>query len=97
MRNRLDELVGRLALAPTDRALDGLEAEVGRSIVRERRNALTARALAPVRLASIGLAVAMGVTAGGAAATSAMLKPQPVRVFSLADTLAPSSLLEGRR
>jgi hypothetical protein len=51
--------------------------------------------LAPVRVASLGLALAMGVTAGGAAATAALLNPQPLSVFSSAAHLAPSNLLEG--
>ena len=97
MSDRLDGLVYQLALAPADRPLDGLEAEIGSSILRERREAKTARELAPVRLASVGLALAMGVTAGGAAATSAILKPHPLEVFSSSDHLAPSSLLEGQR
>lgn len=95
MSDRLDELVGRLAGSPTDRPLDGFEAEIGRSIARRRRDAKEAVMLAPVRVASIGLALAMGVTAGGAAATWVLLKPQPLSVFSSSAHLAPSSLLEG--
>jgi hypothetical protein len=95
MSDRLDDLVGRLAGSPPDRPLDGFEAEVGRSIARRRRDMRDAVTLAPVRVASLGLALAMGVTAGGAAATAALLNPQPLSVFSSSAHLAPSNLLEG--
>jgi hypothetical protein len=95
MSDRLDELVGRLAGSPLDHSLDGFEAEIGRSIVRRRRDMKDAALLAPVRVASVGLALAMGVTAGGAAATASLLKPQPLSVFSSTAHLAPSNLLEG--
>ena len=95
MSDRLDELVGRLAGSPPDRSLDGFEAEIGRSIARRRRDLKDAALLAPVRVASVGLALAMGVTAGGAAATASLLKPQPLSVFSSSAHLAPSNLFEG--
>lgn len=97
MSDRLDELVGRLAGSPTDRALDGLEADVGRHILLRRQEARANRFLAPVRVASIGLALAMGVTAGGLNAAAAVARPQASGVFSGAAELAPSTLLEGRR
>ncbi|WP_394760757.1 hypothetical protein [Phenylobacterium sp.] len=96
MSERLDELVARLANAPTDRVLDDLEVEVGRSILLRRRDALAVSALAPVRFASIGLALAMGVTAGGAVAAAAMRAPTAYVTFSSSAHLAPSTLLEGR-
>ena len=95
MSDRLDELVGRLAGSPSDRSLDGFESEIGRSIARRRRDLKDTALLAPVRVASVGLALAMGVTAGGAAATASLLKPQPLSVFSSSAHLAPSNLLEG--
>ena len=95
MRDRLDELVGRLAGSPLDRTLDGFETEIGRSVARRRRDMKDAALLAPVRVASLGLALAMGVTAGGAAATAALLNPQPLSVFSSSAHLAPSNLLDG--
>ena len=95
MSDRLDDLVGRLAGSPLDCPLDGFELEVGRTIARRRRDAKEAALLAPVRVASIGLALAMGVTAGGAAATASLLKPQPLSAFSSSAHLAPSNLLEG--
>ncbi|HQR88588.1 MAG: hypothetical protein B7Y81_16880 [Caulobacter sp. 32-67-35] len=96
MSERLDELVARLAASPTDRSLDGLDGEVGRSIAHRRREVRTLAALAPVRVASVGLALAMGVTAGGAVAASALVGPHPYGTFSVAANLAPSTLLEGR-
>jgi len=95
MSERLDELVARLAASPTDRSLDGLDAQIGHSIANRRREARTQAALAPVRVASIGLALAMGVTVGGALATSAIVAPHPYGTFSIAANLAPSTLLEG--
>lgn len=94
MSDRLDKLVGGLAGAPLDRPLDGFETEIGRSIARRRRDMKDAALLAPVRIASLGVALAMGVTAGGAASTMAFLTPQPLSVFSPSTHLAPSSLLE---
>ena len=96
MSDRLDELVGRLVGSPIDCRLDGLEAEIGRSIALRRRDAKAAKLLAPVRIASVGLALAMGVTAGGATAMATFLRPQPLSVFSSSAHLAPSDLLEGR-
>lgn len=95
MSDRLDELIERLAGAQVDRPLDSFESEVGQSIARRRREAKDAMQLAPVRVVSVGLALAMGVTAGGAAATVTLLKPQPLSVFSSSAHLAPSNLLEG--
>ena len=97
MSDRLDELVRRLAGSPADRPLDGLEADIGRRILESRREARTTTALAPVRIASVGLALAMGITVGGVTAAAAMAGTRPSGVFSAATQLAPSTLLEGRR
>ncbi|ODT85032.1 hypothetical protein [Phenylobacterium sp. SCN 70-31] len=97
MSERLDELVDRLAASPADRSLDGLEAQIGRSIASRRRDARALAALAPVRFASVSLALAMGLTAGGAVAASAALAPQHDGAFSSGAHLAPSNLLEGHR
>jgi hypothetical protein len=94
MSERLDDLIARLAASPTDRRLDGLESEIGRRIGVRRREARTALALAPVRVASIGIALALGVTAGGAAATAAIMTPKAFGTFSAGANLAPSTLLE---
>jgi hypothetical protein len=95
MSERLDDLVARLAATAVDRPLDGLEAEIGRHIMIQRRDAGATAALAPVRVASIALALAMGVTAGGAVATAAITGPQVYGTFSSSANLAPSTLLEG--
>lgn len=97
MSDRLDDLLGKLAAAPIDRGLEGLEADVGRAIRRRRGDLHTTALLAPVRIASIGLALAMGITAGGVTAAAAMAGQRPSGVFSGAANLAPSTLLEGRR
>ena len=97
MSERLDELVDRLAAVPADRSLEGLEAEIGRRVAARRRDARALAALAPVRFASVTLALAMGLTAGGAVAASAALAPQHDSAFSSGAHLAPSNLLEGRR
>ena len=97
MSDRLDELVGRLAGSPTDRGLEGLESEIGRRIHLRRQEARATTLLAPIRVASIGLALAMGVTAGGLTAATAMAEPRASGVFSGVADLAPSTLLEGRR
>lgn len=97
MSDGLDARIARLGAEPTPRRLDGLEAEVARSIAASRREAAASAALAPVRLASIGLALALGVTAGSAVATAAVLSPRSYGTFSAAAHLAPSTLLEGCR
>lgn len=97
MSERFDDLIARLVSTPTDRSLDGLDAEIGRSILRRRHEARTVSVLAPLQMASLGLALAVGVTAGGAAAISAASKPQSFGAFSSVAHLAPSMLLEGEQ
>lgn len=97
MSERFDELVARLATSPTDRALDGFDAEIGQTIASRRQEARTLAALAPVRIASVGLALAIGVTAGVAATASKIVEPHPYGTFEVAANLAPSTLLEGDR
>jgi hypothetical protein len=94
MDKRLDQLFEQLAAAPADRSLDFLDFEVGRAIGRRRGEARIASALAPVRVASVGLALAMGVTVGGVTAIVAPLQPAS---FSMAANLAPSTLLDSGR
>lgn len=94
MSERLDELLGRLATTAPDGSLDHLETDVWRTIRLRQRDARTVAALAPVCVASIGLALAMGITVGSATAANAIAQPNglssPVR-------LAPSNLLEDGR
>lgn len=96
MDEGLDGLIARLAAQPVSGRLDGLELEVGRSIIQRRCSAATAAALTPVRIASIAMAMALGVTVGGAAATAAFATPHGYGAFSGAAHLAPSTLLGAR-
>ena len=91
----LDHLFARSAAAPIDRSLAGFEAEVGRAIRRRRAEARIVSALGPVRFASIGLALAIGVTVGGVATKLSIGASHSAEFFSAAGDLAPSSLLEG--
>lgn len=94
MTQRLDHLVGRLAAAPADRTLDGLEAGVGRSIIARRAQSRASAALAPVGVASVGLALAIGLAAGGVTAVASASGQPQAQTFLLASNLAPSSLLD---
>jgi hypothetical protein len=97
MSDRLDELIDRLAAGPTDRSLHRLEADVGRGIRRRRSEARATTLLASVRIASVGIALAMGITTGGVTAAAVLAGPRASGIFSGAANLAPSTLLEGRR
>jgi hypothetical protein len=94
MRDPLEQWMAQLAVAPTDRALDGLEAEVGRDIAVRRREARMDRALLPARLAVVAAAVLLGAAAGGAAVLNAQRAAQPTGMFAAAARLAPSTLLD---
>ncbi|HEY5410059.1 MAG TPA: hypothetical protein VIJ94_04965 [Caulobacteraceae bacterium] len=94
MNDRLDQLVEQLAASPTDRSLDDLQAQVSRGVAKRTVRLRTAAALAPVRVASIGLALAIGVAAGGLAAASSAAAPKPSGAFTVAAALAPSTLLD---
>jgi hypothetical protein len=96
MSEKLDHLIERLAAAPTDHSLHGLETEIVLAISRRRVEARTAQTLAPFEAAAIGLAMALGLTVGVMTAAAAA----PARhadAFAVAPELAPSTLLEGRR
>jgi len=95
MANDLDQLLARLAHETPRTSLDGLEAAVMAGIARQRAELRASRALAPIRAASVGLALAFGVTAGGMAAATSFTEPHRLDTFSAAAHLAPSTLLEG--
>jgi hypothetical protein len=95
MTRDLDDWIAELAAAPPDHSLVGLEASVSGAIAARRGEARMLRALAPVRLATLGVALAMGVTAGGAATRAAIRTPSPSGAFAAATQLAPSTLLDG--
>jgi len=97
MPNDLDDLLNRLAREAPDASLDGLEDAVLGAVARRRDALRAARALAPVRVASLGLALAVGVTAGGMAAATTLAEPHRLDTFSSSAHLAPSTLLEGGR
>jgi hypothetical protein len=96
-KNSLDDWIVSLAAAPADRSLDALETEIGRAIAARRGEARTVKALAPMRVASIGLALLMGVTAGSAAAMAAIRLPGPGGPLAAGTQLAPSTLLDSAR
>ncbi|MDO8912123.1 MAG: hypothetical protein Q7V13_09750 [Phenylobacterium sp.] len=95
MRNDLDHLMSRLADARPERSLDGFEHVVLQGVAKRREELQAAQALTPVRVASIGVALAIGVTTGGMAAASTLTQPPQVSPFSTVAHLAPSTLLEG--
>ena len=97
MNERLDHLVERLAASPTDHSLAHFEAQVARGIAGRRAQVRTDAALAPVGVASIALALVIGVMAGGLTAASTAAPRTSVGSFSVAADLAPSTLLEGGR
>lgn len=97
MTDRLDQLMAGLAAAPTDRALDGFDAEVASGIARHRAEAKAAASLGPAQLASLGLALAIGVAAGSVAAASAAPPANQFNSFAINPQLAPSTLLDGPR
>ncbi|ODT86347.1 hypothetical protein [Phenylobacterium sp. SCN 70-31] len=96
MSECLDRLMADLAATPADARFDSMEAEVIRRIVALREEARVLAELLPVRVASIVLALAMGVTTGAALVASAVVTPRPYAVLSSAGHFAPSTLLEGR-
>jgi hypothetical protein len=96
MDERLDDLVKQLAAEPADRSLDGFEARVNLGVSRRRALARATSMLAAVRTASIGLALATGVTAGGFTGARLIVAPRTSGAFSAAADLAPSTLLDGQ-
>jgi hypothetical protein len=95
MTRHLDDWIATLAAAPADRPLEALDAEIGRDIAARRREARAVKALAPLRMATVAGALAIGVTAGGAVAMAGIGAPHPAGPFAAATQLAPSALLEG--
>ena len=95
MRDDVDHLMARLAAVGAERSLDGLEQAVLRGVARQREEIRGAKALAPIRVASIGLALAIGVTTGGMAAATTFSQAPQLSPFSTAAYLAPSTLLDG--
>jgi hypothetical protein len=92
MSDHLDQMLRRLADAPLDHGLDDIEAGLGREIRRRAAESRAAATLRPVLFASVGMALAAGVTVGGMTAAH---DDTPVR--DAASALAPSTLLESGR
>ena len=97
MRPQLDALFCELATQPPDRVLARLEVEVLDRVAQQRDARRLAAALAPVRVAAISLAAAIGLTAGGAAAVATASAPRQFDAFSVAGHLAPSTLAASGR
>ena len=95
MQDDIDHLMARLAALGPERSLDGFEQAVLRGVAKQREDIRATHALAPVRVASVGMALAIGVTAGGVAAATSISQPRQLSPFSAAAHLAPSTLLEG--
>ena len=96
MRDDIDDLMARLAATRLERSLDGFEHAVLHGVAKQREEIQSARALAPVRVAFIGVALAIGVTTGGLAAATTLSQPRQVSPFLAAAHLAPSTLLGGQ-
>jgi anti-sigma factor RsiW len=96
MANDLDHMLARLAQEPPDASLEGVEATVMAAVARHRDEVRASRALIPIRAASVAMAMALGVTAGGIAAATTLNEPHRLDTFSTGAHLAPSTLLEGR-
>lgn len=94
MTRSLDDLLQKLARFDADRSLAQLEPAVWR---RVRTQAAPAGVFGPLRVATVSLALLVGVAVGGAAATAATGTSREMGVFALHPELAPSTLLEGAR
>jgi hypothetical protein len=95
MADDLDHLLTLLARNTPDVALDGFEGDVLRELSRRREALRASTALAPARAASVGLALALGVAAGGMAAVTTVRETHRFDTFSSHAHLAPSTLLGG--
>ena len=93
MSDDLDDLLGRLARAPADRSLQGLEVSVMSGVTRTREERRALRALAPMHVAMIGAALAIGLAAGGAAGLSTASAGPAAPGLTSGLSLAPSTLL----
>jgi len=94
MSDPLDRMLHRLAAAPPDRSLAGVEADVW--LRMGQTSVWSPVASLRVRAASIGMALLAGAAIGGvSAAAAASQGPVEMAVFSAEPTLAPSTLLDG--
>lgn len=96
MQDDLNKDLAELAAEGADRSMTGFEDGVLRGIAERREAARQSRLSSAYRTATVSLALAIGVTAGGLAAANTATQPREVNPFSTAAHLAPSNLLEGR-
>ena len=97
MTRPLDDALQDLRAAPVDHDLSQLEPAVWRRIGGARIEREPAFGFAPVRMASVVMALVVGAAVGSASAVAAAAAPKETSVFALDSRLAPSTLLEARR
>ena len=96
MSKHMDKMIERLNNFHSADRLSGMEADVLQGINARRQEFRVMSAVAPFGLASIGLAMAIGLFVGTLTAMGAVDRPSHTP-FSAGASLAPSSLLEGDR
>lgn len=97
MNQSLDDLVQDLRRQEMDRDLSQLEPAVWRRIGGARIERAAASGFAPVRMATVVMALVVGAAVGSASAVAAVAAPKEASAFALDSRLAPSNLLEARR
>lgn len=96
MQDVLSEDLAGLAAAGPDRSMAGFEDRVMRGIAERGEAVRQSRISSAYRTATVSIALAIGVTAGGLTAATTATQPREVNPFSVSAHLAPSNLLEGR-
>lgn len=91
MSDEIDRLLSQLSAEGSDHPLGQLEGDVQRRLSVRRREARVAR---PARVAALALSLALGTGVGGMTAANAIASPA-IHLFEEADSLAPSTLLDG--
>lgn len=97
MHHPLDDLVEGLRSQGPDRDLSQLEPAVWRRIGGARIERASGFGFAPVRMATVVMALVVGAAIGGASAVAAVSAPHETSVFAVDSRLAPSTLLDVRR
>ncbi|NEX91247.1 hypothetical protein [Caulobacter sp. 17J65-9] len=95
MMNDLDSGLARLAAKPLVADLRNVERDVWARVERRQVTSVSAQAGNIVRMASIALALAIGVASGTAFASAG--RPDEMAVFSLDSHLSPTNLLGVRQ
>lgn len=94
MREDLDLQLGRLAQAGPDARLSRLEATLRGRLVMERELVRASALATTLRVASVGLAMIIGFTAGGLAAAQGEQSATGSGLMGQSGDLAPSRLLD---